>query len=317
MPNMALPSREFVMHEVDREFALQHPEAPRQLDANDPAQAHLVEQWNAMYTEFLNRTVDSHFFRFFPDAPAQLDPGDPSQSTLIEYWNDLRDAIVTGASRYNWNTPPESSSDQAAAGTGTGPAADPGANPGTDVHMDESQFKEFIHAWVESEHYLGDTAEILGVMAQIGGAGEGSALVWLGEALGPVGTIASTIVVLWATAHAFGTGRRLQEQEGFCYGVMWQVCGYADQPKGFIDWFDDSADELRESFYDGVAQGREKASAANVHNGVMLAITYYQASGHDLEAARGMVLNDMWHRIRETDLGRDYLTWPAPMSMGS
>src|SRR5215475_5914062 len=127
---MALPSREFVMHEVDREFALQHPQAPRQLDPNDPAQAHLVEQWNEMYTEFLNNTVDSHFFRFFPDAPRRLDPGDPSQSTLIEYWNDLRDAIVTGTSQYNWNNPPESASDQPAAAPATTPSTNPGENPG-------------------------------------------------------------------------------------------------------------------------------------------------------------------------------------------
>jgi hypothetical protein len=182
--------------------------------------------------------------------------------------------------------------------------------------MDEDQFKEFIHAWLESEHYLGDTAEILGIMAQIGGAGEDAALVWLGEALGPVGMIASTIVVLWETVHAFGTGRRLQEQEGFCYGVMWQVCGYANQQKGFIDWFNDSADELRESFYDGVTSGREKGNEASVHNRVMLVVAYHQASGNDLEAARSMVLNELWHHIRETDLGRDYLTWPTPTSMG-
>ena len=50
------------------EFALQHPEAPAQLDPNDPSQAELVQAWNEMYRDFLNRTVDSHFFRFFPNA---------------------------------------------------------------------------------------------------------------------------------------------------------------------------------------------------------------------------------------------------------
>jgi hypothetical protein len=312
---MALPSREFLISEVDREFALQHPEAPHRLNPNDPSQSHLVEQWNAMYREFLNRMVDSHFFRFFPDAPQHLDPSDPSQATLIAYWNDLRDAIEKGTSQYNWDNPPHST-DAGSAPTGTTAGTDPGGKPEPDVHMDESQFKEFIHAWLESEHYLGDTAEVLGYMAQIGGAGEESAVVWLGETLGPVGMIASAIVVLWATAHAFGTGRRLQEQEGFCYGVMWQVCNHPNEQKGFIDWFNDSADELRESFYDGVAAGREKAGAAAVHNRVMLVVAYYQASGNDLENARGMVLNDLWQHIRETDLGRDYLTWPAPMSMG-
>jgi hypothetical protein len=317
MQTMALPSREFLISEVDREFALQHPEAPRRLNPNDPSQAHLVEQWNAMYHEFLSNMVDSHFFRFFPDAPRQLDPNDPSQATLVAYWNDLRDAIEKGTSQYNWDTPPESADAATPTPGESTPPADPGEKPELHVHMDESQFKEFIHAWLESEHYMGDTAEVLGYVAQIAGAGEESAVVWLGEALGPVGTIASTIVVLWATVHAFGTGRRLQEQQGFCYGVMWQVCGHPNEEKGFIDWFNDSADELRESFYDGVAAGREKAGTASVHNRVMLLIAYYQANGHDLESARSMVLNDLWHQIRESDAGRDYLTWPVPTSMGS
>lgn len=60
---MPLPSREFVISEVDREFLLQHPESPRQLNPDDPAQARLAHQWNVMFHEFLSRTVDSHFFR--------------------------------------------------------------------------------------------------------------------------------------------------------------------------------------------------------------------------------------------------------------
>jgi len=319
---MAVPSREFLISEVDREFALQHPEAPRRLNANDPSQAHLVEQWNAMYHEFLSAMVDSHFFRFFPNAPRQLDPNDPSQSTLVEYWNDLRSAIETGTSQYDWSNEPKTAdpadANPAATPAATTPAAphtDPGQKPELHVHLNESQFKEFIHAWLESEHYMGDTAEVLGYVAQIAGAGEESAVVWLGEALGPVGTIASTIVVLWATVHAFGTAGRIQEQQGFCYGVMWQVCGHANEQKGFTDWFNYSAEELREAFYDGVTAGREKGNTASVHNRVMLVIAYYQASGHDVEAARDMVLNDLWHQIRESDAAPDYLIWPVPASM--
>lgn len=324
MQSMALPSREFVIHEVDREFALQHPQAPRQLNPNDPAQAQLVQQWNAMYHEFLSATVDSHFFRFFPDAPKRLDPNDPTQATLVGYWNDLRSAIETGTSQYNWHTPPESpnpdpssSAPSASQGqtSGTGPAA-PGQRPEVDVHMDENQFIEYVHTALEGAHYIGDSAEVLGYMARIAGAGEESGLVVLGETLGPIGMVAGTIVVLWATAHAFGTGRRLQEQEGFCYGVMWQVANHSNEDKGFIDWFNDSADELRESFYEGVASGREKGAGVAVHNAVVLAEAYYQGHGDDLETARSRILNDLWHQIRETDKGRDYLSWPVPTSMG-
>jgi hypothetical protein len=314
---MALPSREFLIHEVDREFALQHPEAPRQLNPDDPGQAHLVQAWNEMYTEFLNRMVDSHFFRHYPDAPQHLDPNDPAQAAYIEYWNDIRQGIETGTSQWNWDTPHHA--DDASGGTAAGDRQQAGgAQPDTTaVHLDESQFKEYVHTALEGTHYIGDSAEVLGYLGQAAGAGEESAVVWLGEALGPIGAIASTIVVLWATAHAFGTGLRLQEQQGFCYGVMWQVCGESNHEKGFIDWGTDSADELRDAFNEGVEAGREKGAMSTVHNRVMLAVAWYQAHGDDLDNARSRVLNDLWHNVRESDLGRDYLTWPAPQSMGT
>jgi hypothetical protein len=313
---MALPSREFLISEVDREFLLQHPEAPRRLDPNDPRQAHLVRQWNEMFHEFLNSMVDSHFYRFFPNAP-RLDPHNPGDATMIEYWNDIHDAIGHGkAPRYNWNSPPRTAEhnegqhhDTAAAQPGSG------ARPEVGVHMDESQFKEYVRQWLEGAHYLGDSAEVLGYLAQWFGAGEESALVVFGEALGPVGAIASTVVVLWTTVHAFGTGRRLQEQEGFCYGVVWEVAGHVNGDKHFIDWFNDTAEELHESFYEGVAAGREKGAWPSVHNRVVLATAYYQAHGDDLETARTRVLNDLWQHIRETDSGRDNLIWPTPEGM--
>ncbi|RZU53726.1 hypothetical protein EV385_5659 [Krasilnikovia cinnamomea] len=318
---MALPSHEFVIAEVDREFHLQHPEAPEHLDPNDPAQAELVQQWNAMYHEFLSATVDSHFFRFFPHAPRQLDPNDPDQAQLVEYWTDLRDAIVTGTSRYDWSTPPQTNENTAAGDTGahtdgSGQAvAAGGAAPDVDVHMDQSQFLEFVHLCLEGAHIIGDTAEVLGNLSLAAGASEEAAVVLLGEALGPVGMIASTIIMGWEVVNAFGTGERLQEQQGFCYGVMWQVCGLPDQAKGFIDWAPNTADELKEAFYSGVAEGRQKASDPAVHNRAMLAIAYYQAHGSDLDWSRHYVLNDLWHHVRESGLGNEFITWPDPEDM--
>jgi hypothetical protein len=164
--SMVLPSREFLISEVDREFLLQHPEAPRQLDPNDPSQAHLRQQWNEMFTEFLNRMVDSHFFRFFPNAPEHLDPHDPEQSVLIEYWNDIHDSIRDGTpSRWNWDNPPHAGDDASAAsstGSSTGPSTDAGAHPDLAVHLDESQFKELVHTALEGTHVIGDSAEVLG-----------------------------------------------------------------------------------------------------------------------------------------------------------
>ena len=182
--------------------------------------------------------------------------------------------------------------------------------------MTEDQFKEYIHAGLEGTHYIADSAEVLGTWAQVAGASEESLVVVLGETLGPIGMVAGTIVIFWAVIKAFGTGTRLQEQEGFCYGVMWHVTGHADEHKQFYDWAGDSADELRDAFYTGVMDGRDKADEIAVHNRIVLAQTYYERQGDDAEAANARVLNDLWQHVRETDLGRDYLTWPVPQSMG-
>jgi hypothetical protein len=303
------------MSEVDREFFLQHPEAPRRLNPDDPHQASLVRQWNELFNEFLNRMVDHHFHRFFPDSP-RLDPNNPEHATLIDCWTDIRDIIRDDKPpRYNWDLPPQTADASSAPASDPAEHPDPGSRPDVAVHMDENDFKEAVHLWLEGTHYLGDSAEVLGYLAEAAGASEESAVVLFGEALGPVGAIASTILVLWETVHAFGTGLRLQEQQGFCYGVMWEVCELPNGEKGFVDHFDDSAADLHDAFYEGVAAGREKGGWPSVHNRVILAVAYYQANGDDLEAARSRVLNDLWHNVRENDLGRDYLLWPTPESM--
>ena len=267
-----------------------------------------------MFNDFLNRMVDSHFARFFPNAPAHLDPHDPEQAQLIEFWNDIRDQIRDNAApRWDWSHPPSSTPAEPTAGA-TG-RHHPGDRPEAGVHMDESQFKEAVHLWLDGTHVVGDSAEVLGYLAEAAGAGEESGVVILGEALGPIGMIASVVAALWLTVEAFGTGRRLQEQQGFCYGLMWQVAGHANADKHFIDWGTDSAEELKDAFYEGVAAGREKANVAATHNRIVLVTAYYQASGDDLATAQTRVLNDLWLRIRENNAGRDYLIWPVPEGM--
>jgi hypothetical protein len=320
---MAVPGRDHLFREVDREFHLRYPAAPEHLDPNDPGHAPFIAAWWEMYNEFLNRMVDAHFFRFFPHAPEKLDPNDPSHAQLIEYWLDLRDTIEDKPHRYDWSNEPKVGDENAPATPGddlapTGGSPVPsGTAPSTGVHMDESEFKEWVHHALEGAHVIGDSAEVLGLLAQAAGAGQHSALVIMGETLGPIGMIASTVIVIGATIHAFGTGKRLQEQEGFCYGVMWEVYGLPNAEKTFIDWFDDSAEQLRESFYEGVASGREKGAETEIRNRVILATAYYQAAGDDLANAQAKVLNDIWQKVRETDKGRDWLGWPEPYGMGT
>jgi len=100
---MALPSRESVVAEVDREFRSRYPAAPGRVDPDDPGQATLVEAWHAMFTEILHRTVDRHFYRLFPEA-GRLDPDNPGHADLIAYWTDMRDAIRDGTPpRWDWD----------------------------------------------------------------------------------------------------------------------------------------------------------------------------------------------------------------------
>jgi hypothetical protein len=320
---MTLPTREQIYDEVDATFFdLRHPDRPRvRLDPDDPAQAQLIEEWNEIYRDHLNNWVDHIFRKFFPHAPERLDPNNPDDANLIEYWIDIRDTIRDGTpSQYNWNDEPStpgtsSSADATATPTAADPARPGGEAPDTDVEMDEDKFKEFLHLWLEGVHWIFDTSEVVSLAALAAGASEHAMVVVVGEALGPVGMIAATIVVLWAVVHAFGTGLRMQEQQGFCYGVMWQAFNMANGEKGFIDWFDDTAEELHDAFYEGVAAGREKANDIVVHNKIMLAVSYYQLGGDDLSEAQSKVLNELWLHIRESDKGADYLLWPNPASM--
>ena len=207
------------------------------------------------------------------------------------------------------------------------PAGDPPAGaPGVDVKMDESALAEYVHSQLEATSYIGDPTEVAGIFAA-----EGSVLASVAEILGPAGAIADTIIVLWAVVRAFGTGTRLQEQEGFCYGVMWETFGLPNGKKAFVDWAGDSAADLSQAFFDGVAEGREKAQDVKVHNAIMLDVAYYMAtgpgvdaplvvkatygSGDRLGAGQELVLNELWKKIRENDLGRDWLNWPDPQDM--
>jgi hypothetical protein len=193
-----------------------------------------------------------------------------------------------------------------------GPPAGATAPPGdVPAEMDENELLEWVHHGLEGTHIIGHTAEVVGIFAR-----EGTKLFAVAEVLGPIGMVASTIIVLWATARAFGTGTRLQEQEGFCYGLMWETFGLPDGAKGFHEWLGDSEDDLRQAFYDGVAQGREKAREVKVHNAIIMKVAYYQVTTpSDEVSAQQNLLNELWRQIRESEHAKDWLMWPQPEDM--
>lgn len=181
--------------------------------------------------------------------------------------------------------------------------------------MDEDELEQYVHLALEGAHIIGDTSEVVGLFALAGGAGEKALVVKLGHWLGPIGMIASTIIVLCEVVKAFGTGTRLQEQQGFCYGVMWQVFELPNADKEFVAWFDDSAEDLRDSFYAGVDQGCSKAEEPKVRNRVLLAVSYYMLQGDNEHWAQIRVLNHLWDSVAESDKGADWLDWPKPAGM--
>jgi len=213
--------------------------------------------------------------------------------------------------------------------TADAPAGDPPQPaPSVDVKMDET-LSEYVHRILDRADEVNEDREIA---EKIGELIAGKALSEMAaELLGPVGAVIDVAVMLCAVAEAFGTGRRLQEQQGFCYGLMWETYGMPNGKKAFIDWAGDSADELRQAFFDGVAQGREKAQTVRVHNAIKLNVSYYMAtglgndagivikaqydSGDRLGAGQEMVLNDLWKKFRENELGKDWLNWPDPEDM--
>lgn len=187
-----------------------------------------------------------------------------------------------------------------------------GHAPGVGVELDENAVLEWVHKSLEGTHYIAGVVEVVEVFHTPAGlaAVAGTSLASV------VGGIASYIIMLWAVVRAFGTGRRLQEQEGFCYGVMWETFGKPNGDKAFLAWAPDSAEDLREAFYDGVGQGREKAKDIKVHNRVMVAVGYYMVNkGSNEDWAQSYVLNDLWKKVRETDKGKDTLTWPDLQDM--
>jgi hypothetical protein len=109
---MTLPTREQVQAEVDAAFSVEHPDAPKHLDPNNPAHAPFVAAWNQLFTLTVNFRADEVFTRFYPETPA-LDPHNPDHADLVRYWTDIRDAIHNGTpSQYDWDSEPATDTNQ-------------------------------------------------------------------------------------------------------------------------------------------------------------------------------------------------------------
>jgi hypothetical protein len=181
------------------------------------------------------------------------------------------------------------------------------------------ELKEWTKRVLEGTKTIGTVAEIIGFWTEAASsfsvAAVEVALPAIVETvmaiLGPVGVIIGGIIVIAETIRAFGTGRRRQYQKGYCYGLMWRSLDIESQIPVFLDWFNDSADELREAFVNGVNDGRMRALDTPVRNRLLLLVAAETAKGEvSPSLAPQRVLQQLWYHVREHVPGDSESEWP-------
>ena len=138
-PAGTLPTRQQLNAEVDLMFREFFPDAPKQLNPNDPKQADLVDTWLGVRDGILNQWTDKVFFSFFPNAPKRLDPNNTDDAQLIEFWGDIRHQIRDGPpGKYHWgpqtSKPAPTTRRPRTPGKTTTPAAAPPPLRVVDIH---------------------------------------------------------------------------------------------------------------------------------------------------------------------------------------
>ena len=180
-----------------------------------------------------------------------------------------------------------------------------------------------FHTTVELEEYV---ASSVGNAAEEGGAVASTAEEFaaaaetIGEVAGPFAAVAFIAWVGFEVIDAFESERRLEEQQGFVYGLMWEAMGEADHLPEFVDGITYSAAEHREAFTSGVQQGREKARDAKLRAQLQLQVATLGArTGFGDTYAAGELLSALWRHGREHSPGdsdTDTLPWPVPPNRG-
>jgi hypothetical protein len=219
----------------------------------------------------------------------------------------------------------------------TGPRTDPasGPSPGSsppadaEVEIDETtqaKIADWTEHLLEGGHELASTAEVAELLGDIvanvpGSIGKTAELI--GRAAGEVskvlGPLADVFLVVWVgfqVVDAFRSERRSSYTQGFVYGVTWQALDEPDHLPVFADGLTYSADEHREAFVEGIAEGRAKAQDPIVRNRVILAVAALAlTSGMGNFYAANKVLSELWRSNREPSPGdseTDTIRWPVP-----
>ena len=180
-----------------------------------------------------------------------------------------------------------------------------------------------FHTTAELEEYIANSVgnvaeeggEVAGVAEEFAAAAETVA-----DVAGPIAGLALVVWVGFEVVEAFTSEKRLEEQQGFAYGAMWEAIGEPDHIPKFVDGITYSADELREAFQSGVSQGREKGRDPKTRARIQLAVAVLGSqSGFGDYYAAGEILSDLWRHGREHSPGdsdTDTIPWPVPPDRG-
>lgn len=100
---------------------------------------------------------------------------------------------------------------------------------------------------------------------------------------------------------------------GYLYGIMWQSLDERDHIRTYnAPGITYSADELRDAFVAGVAEGWEKAKEVEIHNAIKLWVASSAVeSGLGVWAAAHEVITAIYCKSENTQL-RYQLDWPTP-----
>jgi hypothetical protein len=208
------------------------------------------------------------------------------------------------------------------------PPAGGGGSDGVDVEIDEStsaRIAEWTEHVLDGGHALSSTVEVVELLSEATAhiTGHASRAAILAEAaggvsrvLGPVGSIFTVIWASWQVIDAFRAERRRQHRRGFVYGVMWQALDEPDHIPEFDPGITYSAEELREAFQEGVAEGRDKARDTVLRNQIILAVATLGLTSElgDFYAANE-IISQLWRSNREHtpgDTDTDTIPWPVP-----
>jgi hypothetical protein len=217
--------------------------------------------------------------------------------------------------------PPRDPSDPPGGGGGPG-------GSGIEVEIDETtmaQIAEWTEHALHGGHAISATVEVVEYLSEATAhiTGHASKAATLAKAagrvsrvLGPVGYIFTVIWAGWAVIDAFRAERRRQHRRGFVYGVMWQALDEPDHIPEFDPGITYSAEELREAFEEGVAQGRAKARDTVLRNKIILAVATRGLTTElgDFYAANE-IISELWRSSRERtpgDSDTDTIPWPVP-----